>query len=327
MHLSFQSIAVDSLDTTATQWSLHPWQSEELPPELQASLARCGVLHPPLILADPSGILVIVSGRRRIEFIKKHTALSRVDCLIIDKDAPPHFILDLILTEQASAGPLSLAEKAQFMAMASRMSIPQDIQNTFLPKLQLKSGRSTLTNLRKILDQNEIIIREIHDGRMQDRLVSELLSLPEEADRLALTLFFKDLCMGDGQQRKFFNLIRDIAFRQGSSINLFLQQKEIVAILDHQQMNIPQKIQHLGNLLQHALAPASTRAEEAFMQQVKDLQLPTGHSIRHSPSFEKDEVTLSITFRNFAECVHYLAREPKKTKSSTSDDSTAGRTA
>ena len=197
------------------------------------------------------------------------------------------------------------------MALACRMSIPQDMQNSFLPRLELKSGRSTLTTLRKILAQNEIIIREIHAGRMQERMVTELLSLPEEADRLALTMLFKDLRMGDGQQRKFFHMIRDIAFRQGSSISLFLQQKEIVAILNQQQMNIPQKIQHLGNLLQHALTPTSTLAEETFSQVTKDLQLPTSHSIRHSPFFEKDEVTLSITFQNFAECVDYLEREKK----------------
>lgn len=314
MHYSLQSLAVDSIDTSATQWSLHPWQSNDLPPELQASLARCGVLHPPMVLpdlTDPAKPFVIVSGRRRIEFMRKHTSLSHIHCLVIDKDAPPHCIFDLILTEQASPGSLSLAEKARFMALACRMSIPQDMQNSFLPRLELKSGRSTLTTLRKILAQNEIIIREIHAGRMQERMVTELLSLPEEADRLALTMLFKDLRMGDGQQRKFFHMIRDIAFRQGSSISLFLQQKEIVAILNQQQMNIPQKIQHLGNLLQHALTPTSTLAEETFSQVTKDLQLPTSHSIRHSPFFEKDEVTLSITFQNFAECVDYLEREKK----------------
>lgn len=325
MHFSLQSIAVDSINTSEKQWSLHPWQSDELPLELQESLTRCGVLHPPMVLAEPSGKVIIVSGRRRIEFTKKHTSLSHIHCLIIGNDTPSHILLELILTEQASAGPLSLAEKAKFMDMASRMATPPNMQNVFLHRLHLKSGRSTLTTLRQILDQNEIIIREIHAGRMQERLVAELLSLPEETDRLALTMLFKELCMGDGQQRKFFTLIRDIAFRQGLSISLFLQQKEIVALLDHQQMNIPQKIQHLGSLLQPALTPTLTLAEEAFVQQVKDLQLPPSHSIMHSPAFEKDDVTLSITFRNLAECIHYLSQERKAPKRSTG--STPGRTA
>ncbi len=93
-------------------------------------------------------------------------------------------------------------------------------------------------------------------GRIQDRMVLEILSLPEETDRLALVQLFKNLGMGDGKQKRFFNLIRDIALREGSSISAYLQKKEITAILDHQEMNIPQKIQHLGSLLQHEFTPS-----------------------------------------------------------------------
>ena len=101
-------------------------------------------------------------------------------------------------------------------------------------------------------------------------------------------------------------------FGKVSSISPFLQQQEVVAILDHKQMNIPQKIQHLGNLLQHAIAPTSALAEEVFANKVKNLQLPANHSITHSPFFEKDEVTLSITFKNFAECVHISSSSKSK---------------
>jgi hypothetical protein len=74
-------------------------------------------------------------------------------------------------------------------------------------------------------------------------------------------------------------------------------------------MNIPQKIDHLGNKLQQDLAPSSTQAEEVFIKQVKSLQLPANHALSHSPSFEKDEITLAITFKNFAECEQYLRKQ------------------
>lgn len=316
MYYSPQFIAVDLINTSVNQWSLHPWQGEEIPQQLQASLARCGVLHPPLVVEDSPRTFAIVAGKRRVEFVKKHTALTHLHCLVIAPETPPHAILELILTEQASAGPLSLAEKARFMDMAGRMAVPQELQDIFLRRLQLKNGRSTLTNLRLILEQNEIIIHEIDAGRMQERMVSELLSLPAEIDRLALTVLFKELAMGDGQQRKFFNLIRDIAFRHSLSISDFLQQQDIVAIRNHQQMNIPQKIQHLGTLLQRALTPSSTQAEEAFRQRVKELHLPPGHALSHSPSFERDEVTLSITFQSLADCIDYLGQRYNKSRGS-----------
>jgi hypothetical protein len=311
MLFSHQYISLDAINLTTTEWNLHPWEYQVLSPELQTSMGRYGILHPPLVLADSAKTFAVVSGARRIKFIKQLNDLSQVHCLVIDKDAPHSFILDLILTEQTSAGPLSLAEKARFIEIACRLSASQDLLNSFLKKMQLKSGRSTISNLMKILEQDEIIIQEIHAGRMQDRMVTELLSLPEEADRQAMTLLFKSLRMGDGQQKKFFNLIRDISFREGYSISLFFKKKAVVEILDHKLMNIPQKIQHLGNLLQHAIAPTSALAEEAFIQQVKSLQLPTSHSIAHCPFFEKDDVTLSITFKNFADCARYLGQQEK----------------
>ena len=115
--------------------------------------------------------------------------------------------------------------------------------------------------------------------------------------------------MGDGKQKKFFSLIRDIAFRKGSSITAFLQKKDIRAILDHTEMNIPQQIHHLGSLLQQEINPSSSLAEEVFAQQVKTLRLPEKYQVSHSPSFEKDEITVSITFKDFAECQQYLQQK------------------
>ena len=55
----------------------------------------------------------------------------------------------------------------------------------------------------------------------------------------------------------------------------------------------------------------SSMAEEVFEKQVKSLSLPENYSISHSPAFEKDEVTLSITFKKIADCEQYLNHRRK----------------
>jgi hypothetical protein len=312
MFISCQSIPLDSINLS-TDWNLHPWEFGVIPKDLQKSLALNGVIHPPLVIADSDKTFAIVSGARRIEFIRRSIGPSQIDCMVIDKDAPHSFILNLVLADQSCAFELSLAEKARFIEIASRLLKMEEIAATFLEKLQLKKGRSTIPNLLNILRQDGKIIKEIHAGRIQERMVSEILSLPEEADRLALVQLFINLGMGNSKQKRFFNLIRDIAFRNGSSVTSFLQKKEITEILDHKDMNIPQKIHHLGSLLQHEINPTSSLAEEAFVKQVKSLHLPANHSISHSPSFEKDDITLSITFKNFADCKQYLSQQNKRT--------------
>jgi hypothetical protein len=308
MFLSCLSIPLDSINFS-TDWNLHPWEFRTIPTELQENLALNGIIHPPLVIADSEKTFTIVAGARRIEFVRRFIGSPQIDCLVIEKDTPYGFILNLILADQNCASALSLAEKARFVQIASRFLKIEDIPANFQGTLQLKNGRSTIPDLLKILQQDEEIIREIHAGRLQDRMVSEILSLPEKADRLALVQLFKNLCMGDGKQKRFFKLIRDIAFREGSSIAAYLQQKEITAIVDHKEMNIPQKISHLGCLLQQESSPSSSIAEGNFVKQVNNLHLPANYAISHSPFFEKDEITLSITFKNFIACKQYLGQQ------------------
>lgn len=308
MSLSYRSIPVDSINFS-TDWNLHPWEYRVLPPELVDNLTLNGVIHPPLVIADSEKTFAIACGARRIEFIRKYRDPSHIDCLVVGKDTPHSSVLHLILADQSYASPLSLAEKARFIEIAGQFLKMEDIATLFRTKLQLKSGRSAISDLQKILQQDEIIIKEIHAGRLQERMVAEILSLPEESDRLALVQLFKNLGMGDGKQKKFFYLIRDLACQKGSSIAAFLQKKDIRAILDHGEMNIPQQIHHLGNLLQQESSPCSTLAEGVFTKQVKTLQLPENYTVSHSPSFEKDEITVSITFKNFAECQQFLSEK------------------
>ena len=308
MCLSHQSIPLNSINFSA-DWNLHPWEYRVIPPTLHESFSLNGVIHPPIVIADSERTFAIVSGARRVEFIRQTTAPSHIDCMVVEKDAPHSFLLNLILVDQSCAFELSVAEKARFVEIASRLLNQEELVSTFREKLQLKRGRSTIPNLLKILQQDDTIIREIHAGRLQDRMISEILSLQNKADRLTLVQLFMNLGMGAGKQKRFFNLIRDIAFREGSTITAYLQKEEILEILDHKELNIPQKIHHLGDLLQNIMTPASSLAEASFLKQVSSLQLPANHAITHSPAFEKNDITLSITFKDFATCAQYLSQQ------------------
>jgi hypothetical protein len=294
-----------------TDWNLHPWEFEIIPAELEESLTLNGIIHPPLVIADSAKAFTIISGAKRLEFAKRLSGSSPLYCMVLEKDAPPYLILNLILADQSTTSKISLAEKARFVEIACRLLNIEDVVNIYQKKLQLRTGRSTISDLLRILQQDEIIIKEIHAGRLQDRMVSEILLLPDENDKLALVQLFKNYAMGDGKQKRFFSLIRDIALREGLTISSYLQQEKIRTILDHEEMNVPQKIHHLGDLLQQELTPSYSLAEKDFVKQVKELHLPINHSISHAPSFERDEITLSITFKNIAACKNYLLQNER----------------
>ena len=299
--LSSCSILLSKISFTIN-WSLHPWDSQNTSDILLQSFNRTGIIHPPILLAKEDGSFDILCGFKRLQFALANSQVESVECLVFAKTTEVTILLDTLLTDQSFFHPLSLAEKAKFIEICSRFLNPQDIVSLYLDRLQLRKKTSTISELANILQQHPIIIAEIHAGRLQEKMVLELLRLPESSDRIALVQLFCDLAMGDSKQRRFFSLIRDLAFRQNIPISHYLKLQEISAILKHPVLNITQKVQHLSNYLQHQLCPRYKEAEEGFTQQVRALRLSPQCTISHSPSFEKDSIIFSITFGSLADC-------------------------
>ena len=305
MLLKSRNIPVDWIDFSSS-WNLHPWELYTLSGELASSFSRAGILHPPILLAKDDSRFEIVCGVKRLLFASSVLTQQEVGCLILDKNTEPTVILDIVLTDQNLARPLSIVEKARFLEICSCYLQPREIVDTFRERLMLDKRPSTFSALVEILKQHPMLISEAHCGTLQEKIVMELLRIPSETDRVALVQIFKKLGMGDGKQRKFLPLIRDLAFRDQMPITAFLENPSIEEILEHPEMNNPQKIQHLVSFLQHQSTPLATNAEIEFSRDVKSLKIPDNCTIDHSPSFEKDEVILSIAFKNLSVCKQWI---------------------
>lgn len=297
--------------TFTREWSLHPWESQTISDDLLQSFSRIGILHKPILLAREADRFDIFCGYKRLLFALTKSQMSSIDCLILPQETQPSALLDILVTDQCLARPLSLVEKARFVEICSRFLSNQDIVTCFFERLQLRKKLSTIKELYNILQLDPFIIAEIQRDTLQEKMVGELLRLQGNSDRLALVQLFKDLALGEGKQKRFFTLLRDVSFRLGATISEYLRTQEIDQILKHPDLNIPQKIQHLKELLQQQLSPLHTQAEEDFTKRVRDLQLPPQCVISHSPSFEKDTVTLSIAFKNFGDCTDIASKISK----------------
>lgn len=305
MLLESRSIPLDSI-AFSSHWNLHPWELYTIADSLSSSFSSAGVIHPPILLARDDNRFEIVCGFKRLLFLFSNLQQPTIDCLILAKSTDPAVILDIALTDQGLARPLSIVEKAKFLKIGCLHLQQRVIVDAFFDRLALDRRPSTLSTLLEILNQHPLLISEIHGGRLQDKVVAELLRLSSAVDRLAMVKLFKKLCMGDGKQRKFLPVIRDLASLNNLSVAEYLETSTIQEILEHPNMNNPQKIQRLASFFLHQINPRSTNAEIEFRQKVNSLKLPQNCSIAHSPSFEKDEVTISITFNNYSQCRDWI---------------------
>jgi ParB family chromosome partitioning protein len=305
MRFSFQDIHLRKLNFT-DNWCLHPWEKEYYPGELRKSIIRTGIIHPPFLRLLTDKSFEVISGRKRLLIARRELRLEKTGCFILPDRPAEISILDLLLTDQIHAVPLTLAEKAQFIKIAVKHITEDEIIAHFAERLELREHPSAIREMLALLNLPGDIIAEIHNGRLQDRMVMELQRLKHPEDCLTMVSLFKKLALGTGKQRKIFSLLRDLAYRNHTSISDYLGGEEIQRILQHKEMNAPQKTQHLGILLQKQLNPSSQDAEDNFAIFSKSLNLPGSLSVSHSPAFETNEITLSIRCRDLHECEKIL---------------------
>lgn len=307
MQFPVESISVADIVLTQ-EWNLHPWCMDSIPESLSSSLRHSGILHPPLLLRDDkTGRYSIVSGIRRYKyFMEQIGEKQKIYCSVLPKGTHPHQILGLLLEDQILNAPLSLAEKARFLKIATRFFELDTIIREYGKRLALPHGRDIGSTILSILDEPKAVIATIHSGKLPDKLTMELLSQVQSEDRGTLFKLFIELGMGGGKQRKLYELLRDYGIRKELSIRQILEMDDIQPVMDHKKMNPPQKVQRLGEILQNLLTPAYTLAEEEFHQKTKALNLPENYTIEHSPYFEKDSVTLEIQFASLKECQKFL---------------------
>ncbi len=192
-------------------------------------------------------------------------------------------------------------EQSHFFYLCLLTSSQEEVIEHFFPLMGLRPNLSLLKQRLNLLQLDKTTQAAIHHGRISDKLVGEYVKLSPE-DQTSLRDLFLQLEMGGNKQRRFLGLCKDHMMRKQKSLSLLIREEELQAILTHEEMNAPQKCSQLLQVMQQRCSPLHTAAKEKFKQDIQKMQLPKNLAISHSPSFEKDEVHLSIRFDNFANC-------------------------
>ena len=303
---SFQEVPFSRISATE-KWNLHPWKKTYHTSELKNSIQRVGVLHPPFLQRLKNGKFDIVTGNARITVSRENPGDTHIGCFIAPENIPAESLLDILLLEQTSSRQLSLAEKARFLEIALQYVSEEKIIDDYLPILALPRHHVSIAKTLQVMSLPEEILADIDQGILQEKMVLELLKIKKE-DCLSLSRLFKELRLGSGKQKRIFFALRDLSRRHQTSITGFLKDSEITTILQHMDMNPPQKAHHLGLILDKKLAPHSTQAKNEFKDFTKSLELPGNFHLDHSPSFEKDTLTLTINFQDKPECARLIQK-------------------
>lgn len=276
---------------------------DEISAELLKSIEQFGVLHPPLIKEKTTSSFAIVSGRKRLTALAQLASTSSCACIKITEKTSPIDTLALGLEESLLSRSLSAIEQAVFFAKALQLITIDKLAATFLPRMGLTASNYLVHKGLKLLDLEEPISIAVHKGQLDDKVAFELTRLPF-SDRLALFEVIETLKLSVGNQKKLVLTSRELAARSNSTIFDQLNVPELVDIMNHPETNIPQKTTHLMKWLNKRKFPRMTEAEKEFQEFSKSLHLPDGIQLNHSPSFEKDDLTVTLSCTNKS---HFLS--------------------
>jgi ParB family transcriptional regulator, chromosome partitioning protein len=299
IQFSYKNVPFEALHDSFT-WNLHPFLNGLIPDFLEKSIIKLGILHPPVVVRTSAYTYDVICGRKRIE-CGRRLGQSHFHCRVLPPTSPKTILLSYLLEDQISGNPLSFPEMAYYYKLC------QDHLNndeTF-EMLTCDLFKMKRIHLLSLLEFDHAILRRIHYGQLAEKILYDLLKLDRE-DRTKIVGLIELLQLGEGKQKRLISLCRDIVLRENISISALLDQPEIKAVIEHNEMNIPQKTNRLLSLLQKRCYPRSTAAREFFQSQLHALALPETYEICPSPSFEKDEVTLSLRFPDFEACRRIL---------------------
>jgi len=295
--LAMSRIALSHIDFDDRTYSLRPEGDDELPANFLGSLTRCGLLHPPLVQDRGNDRFLIVSGRRRLRAVRDVLREASCICLIMPGDSTNLEALRMALEEGLLGPPWSPVMKANYLKKIVTLVGQEETVRSFLPRLDITPQQYHLDKLLSLAELEAPLPMAIQQGRIAEKTAYELGRLSFR-DRLALFDLIISLKLSVGNQRQIIAICNELAKRSSTTVHTILTAPDILEILNSKDCNPPQQTARLMKVLQARRSPRLTAANQEFADLQNRLNLPQWAEISHSPSFEKDQVSLHLNFAN-----------------------------
>lgn len=242
----------------------------------------------------------VVIGHKLIESeILFPNSIETFHCLVLPPTFPVTDTLHFICAyykQQLIESPVALA---YFLKTCLRyIDDSQVVIQEFFSTLQLKQNKKIISDCLKLLELETSTQQNIHDGLLSIKLIASLIKLTR-TDRQKIIEVITFLNLGNSKQKRFLELCTDLANRKDIPIQQLLSEDDFESLLNQKEANIPQITHQILQLLQEKCYPKSSKAIKEFMVRKQNLNLPKNCDIQHTQSFEKDEVTLTITYQSF----------------------------
>jgi ParB family chromosome partitioning protein len=174
---SVQTLPVDRIDPNPHQPRTH-FDHNDLE-DLVGSIKEHGILQPLVVTMKPDGRYELIAGERRLRASK---IAGLVEVPVIVRTATEQQKMELAIIENVQRADLNPIEEAQaYLRLQNEFGLTQDEVG-----IRVGKSRPQVGNIIRLLQLPEVIQRALMEKRISMSNARTLLSLPTDAERLAL---------------------------------------------------------------------------------------------------------------------------------------------
>jgi ParB-like chromosome segregation protein Spo0J len=263
------------------------------------SIKTIGLINSPFVTRNREGRFDIVAGYRRIRALK---ALNYKDAPCMDLSDSGLSGLERLLfniLDNITVRNFNDVEKGMVLRGLMQYMSKKDIEKHYMRLLGINNPKY-LDILIRIEELDQDTKRSIANRTLSINALALIMDL-DKPSRLAVLKWITELGLNFNQQLKYIDYTADISNKERKSIAEIMKDDKILALLNENKLNAPQKAKKMLVLLRSWLFPFLCTSEKRFVKQIRQLGLPDGVKISHSPFFEDNNYRLEIIFDNGAE--------------------------
>jgi len=263
------------------------------------SIKTIGLINSPFVTKNREGRFDIVAGYRRIRALK---ALNYKDAPCMDLSDSGLSGLERLLfniLDNITIRNFNDVEKGMVLRGLMQYMSKKDIEKHYMKVVGINNPKY-LDILIRIEELDQDTRRSVANGSLSINSLGLIMEL-DNPSRLAVLEWIRDLRLNFNQQLKYIDYITDISIKEGKPIAEIMKDGRFLALLNENKLNIPQKAKKMLELLRSWRFPFLCSCEKRFTKQIRQLGLPDGVNISHSPFFEDNNYRLEVIFDNGAE--------------------------
>ncbi|MCX7973109.1 MAG: ParB N-terminal domain-containing protein [Candidatus Aminicenantes bacterium] len=299
------TVCLEAINLKEKKFCLSPFIDYQ---KLVPSIARVGLLVPPLVKSIDNGLMVI-SGWRRV-LACYDLKIETIPILLTSAEATDLDLLVQVIEENVTTRSLSLAEKAEAISKLQQFGLSEaKIMADFFPRFSLPQKREYFQLLTQVATQgSEELKRFLHQQEISMEALAIFLTFPPEAQK-KLIPFLQTLSYS--QRREIVFYFQEIASRDGCSVEDLLKNKEILAFFDHSEVSSRSKSEALIEWLRQKRYPLITSWKKEIDQTLRELSWPQEVHLAYDPTFERPEIKVCFSFCNQAQFLFLLDKLKK----------------